>query len=108
MNKKILTTSILAVLMLVTITYASAINTSTASNEKKESPLFKIRTRLAIGEKIGKIMENIKTKFIGNRIFFVPLLMKNIKNDHGVLWSIPAGTAGCCTFQYSQKKECCG
>ena len=70
--KKILIISISAVLMLVTISFASAIDTNT-DVEKKESPLYKIRTRQAIREKIGKIIENIKTKFLGERIFFLPL-----------------------------------
>ena len=73
MNKKIILISISAVLMLVTITFASAINTNnTTKIEKKESPLYKIRTRLATGEKIFDIFKNIKAKFLGERIFFLP------------------------------------
>ncbi|HEY0087970.1 MAG TPA: hypothetical protein VGB37_03955 [Candidatus Lokiarchaeia archaeon] len=73
MNKKILLVSILSILMLVTISFASAINTENLNEVKnKESPLFKIRTRSAIGEKIGHIIKNIKAKFIGERIFFLP------------------------------------
>ena len=59
MNKKIFLISILAVFMLVTISFASAINSNTTNVEKKESPLYRIRTRLAIGEKIGQIFKNI-------------------------------------------------
>ena len=69
MNKKILIGSVLAVL-LVTISYTSAI----AQNEPKpkESPLYRIRTRNAISEKITEIVENIRTKLFGERSFFLP------------------------------------
>ena len=70
MNKKIFVLSILAVFVLTTITLSSAINTT--NNNKKESPLYSIRTRLAIREKIGQILDNIKTKFLGERLFFIP------------------------------------
>ena len=70
MNKKILLFSILAVFMLVAISYATAINT--ADSKKKESPLWKIRTRGAITSNIEDIIENIKTKFLGERMFFLP------------------------------------
>jgi len=102
MNKKILIISILAVLMLITITFASAINTTTTNTKKRESPLFGIRTRLEIGEKIIQILKNIKTKFIDERIFFLPnLLFKNKGN--GVLSTKyeytcfpPTGSCGTC------------
>ena len=67
--KKVVTISILVVFMIVAISYATAL--STTNTEKKESPLYGLRTRLAIGEKISNIVENIKTKFLGNRIFFL-------------------------------------
>ena len=75
MNKKILLVSSIAVFMLLFISFASAINTNNTNTERKESPLYKIRTRLAIGEKISQIFENIKTKFLGERIFLrLPIL----------------------------------
>ena len=83
MNKRILILGILAVLMLVTISFASALNTKTSDVEKKESPLYRIRTRLAVGEKIGQILENIKVKLFGGRIFFVPF--KFLLNNDGLL-----------------------
>jgi len=82
MNKKILVVSILAIFMLVTISFASAITTNTTSTKKKESPLYRIRTRLAIGERILQIFKNIISRFIGERIFFLPnLLLKNKENS---------------------------
>jgi len=57
--------------MLVAISYATAVNTATNA-ERKESPLYGVRTKRAIGEKIGNILENLKTKFLGNRMFFLP------------------------------------
>jgi len=74
MKKKILLVSILAVFILLSISYASAVNTnSIKNNEKKESPLFTIRIRRAIGEKIGNIISNVKARFLGDRIFFRPI-----------------------------------
>jgi hypothetical protein len=69
MNKKILFGSILAVLMLVAISYATALGTTNV--EKKESPLYRIRTRQAINEKVSEIIKDIKAKFFGERIFFL-------------------------------------
>ena len=71
MNKKLLVVSILCVFAIIAISYASAINTTTVI-ESKESPLFGIRTRRAIKERIGDVLENIKTKYIGERVFFLP------------------------------------
>ncbi|MDH7518133.1 MAG: hypothetical protein QHH19_07350, partial [Candidatus Thermoplasmatota archaeon] len=42
-------------------------NTNTTNSKKKESPLFKIRTELAIGERI----KDLVTRFLGQRIFFL-------------------------------------
>jgi len=64
--------SVLAIFMLVAISYATAVNTNTINNDEKESPLYGIRTKRAITEKIGNIIESIKTKFLGDRIFFLP------------------------------------
>ncbi|MDH7517776.1 MAG: hypothetical protein QHH19_05475 [Candidatus Thermoplasmatota archaeon] len=54
---------------LVAISFVSAVTTKTKTTEKKESPLYVIRNRQAIKEKIGDIV----TKFFGERIFFLPL-----------------------------------
>ncbi len=90
MNKKILIFGALAALMLVTITYASAVTTTTQTT-RKESPLFKIRTRLAIGDKI----QNLKTKFFGERIFFLPFQwLKN--REYKIFLVTEAGDK--CTF----------
>ena len=73
MKKKIMIGGIIVIFMLVTISFASAINTNNINAERKESPLYKIRTELAIKEKIGKIFVLIKTRFLGERIFFIPI-----------------------------------
>lgn len=57
----------IAVLMLVAISYATAVNTNTQTTQK-ESPLYSIRTRLAIGERL----QNLKTKLFGERMFCLP------------------------------------
>jgi len=98
MNKKILTISILAIFMLVTISFATAINTNTTNTQKRETPLFKIRTKRAIGERI----ENIKIWFIRNRIFRIPILYTFYKyksqnslvsegNTYCYTWCAPSG-----------------
>ena len=56
--------------MLVTISFAAAI--SNTNVEKKESPLWILRTKRSISSKIGGLINNIKTKFIGDRLFFIP------------------------------------
>jgi len=74
MNKKILAISILAVFTLMVISFTSAVSYNTTTTiKKKETPLFNIRTRLAIGEKISQIIQNIKIKFLSERIFFLPM-----------------------------------
>jgi hypothetical protein len=77
MKNKIVIISILAVLILVSISIISAgININ--KDETKESPLFKIRTKWAM---FGKIQE-IKTKFFENRIFFqIPKLFNTGSED---------------------------
>jgi len=73
MKKKILALSILAVFMLVTVSLGTVGGSeSTRSTESKESPLYKIRNNKKVNERIGNILENIKTKFLGERTFFLP------------------------------------
>lgn len=72
MNKKILILSMLAVFMLVAISYASAVSYNITSDEQRESPLFRIRTRKAIGERLDELKEKLKARFIGERVFFLP------------------------------------
>ena len=71
--KKIMLLSILVTLIFVTIFLTTAIGSNVVENvTKKESPLYSIRTVRAIQQKIRIIIENIKTKFLGERIFFMP------------------------------------
>jgi hypothetical protein len=65
--------------MLVAISYATAVNATDV--EKKESPLWRIRTRSAISEKISIIKEKIKTNFFGERAFFLPFQMLGNRGD---------------------------
>ena len=52
MNKKLLLVSILSALMLITISFSTEVSSDTTeSNEKKESPLYRIRVKQAISEK---------------------------------------------------------
>jgi hypothetical protein len=48
-----------------------------------ESPLWKIRTRQAVNEKVEKIIEEIKVTFLGNRIF-LPFNWLKIENKLSV------------------------
>ena len=70
--KKKLFLSMILVVMLVFISFATAVSSTTDEKVKqKESPLFQIRAKQAISEKIIDIIENIKTRFLGERIFFI-------------------------------------
>jgi hypothetical protein len=81
MNKKILIFGILAVFLMMTVSIVSVVG-SEITTETKESPLWRIRTRQAIREKIGRIMENIHASFLGeNRVFFVPSLYRIIQSN---------------------------
>ena len=94
MKGKIIIGSILAVLLLVTISYATAINTKDI--EEKESPLYKLRTRLAISEKISNIIDNIETNFLGSRIFCIPLSLRLYDQVGRTMYFTECG--GDCTF----------
>ena len=98
MNKKILVVSILAVFTLVAISFASAINTTTPA-KKKETPLYGIRTRKAIGERLGEIIDYIKTRFLGDRIFFLPFqwLQRRNNNEYSRVETIKWETGECDT-----------
>ena len=101
MNKKILTISIVVVFMLLAISFASTVSSNTSKPIRKESPLFGIRTRRAVKEKIGEVIENIKTKYIGERVFFLPFqyLSLRLQNDQ---WTKDA----CETEHYPYSKPC--
>ena len=78
MNKKILVVSILAVFTLVAISFATVVSSNTTTTvKKKESPLYGIRTKLAIGQKL----QDLTTRFVRQRVFFLPLiLIRNIRS----------------------------
>jgi len=99
MNKKILVFCILAVFMLLAITFASTVTSDTSKPNRKESPLFRIRTRQAIKEKIGKLL----TRFVGERIFFLPFqwIKNKIYNDLAGSILIPYTCPGTYTCDYS-------
>jgi len=68
---------LLVTTIILTVSIATAISTKKTQREN-ESPLYKIRTKTAIKEKI----QNIKTRFYGERIFFLPFLLnKNSNRD---------------------------
>jgi len=101
MNKKLLVVSILAVFMLVAISFASAVSTQTASATKKESPLFRIRTRKAIGERLDELKEAIRAKFIGERAFLLPFqwLRNKIHDDSMASIIYPTCYGNWCTYE---------
>jgi len=77
MNKKVFVMGLLAVLMLISISFVCSAEIN-SDIEKKESPLYIIRTRQAITEKLSIIVENVKTKFLSERLFFLPFQQKTI------------------------------
>ena len=64
--------------ILLTVSIATAITPTDSKKQKGESPLYKIRTKNAIKEKI----QNIKTRFLGERIFFIPLMLLKSNNQN--------------------------
>jgi len=68
MDKKIYIISVITVFFLLVISFASAINSDTLEPIRKESPLFRIRIKRVVREKV----ENFVTRFIGERVFFLP------------------------------------
>jgi hypothetical protein len=86
MNKKLMIGGLLVVFMLVSISFVSSAEMN-ADAERKESPLYRIRTRQATMNIINDIVDNIKTSFLGERIFFVPftfLIINNRYPDSGI------------------------
>ncbi len=75
MRKKIFLVNILLVIMLITITFATAIKTT--NTDKKESPLYQIRIRQAVKEKIRDIV----TEFFGERAYFLPFQLFRNTDD---------------------------
>ena len=41
---------------------------------RKESPLYQIRTKITISENIEEIVNKVHTRFLGDRIFFLPFV----------------------------------
>lgn len=79
MDRKIFATSILVLFMLIAISVAPAISSNTTEQtDQKESPLFGIRTRRAIRE---KIVDFVKARFIGERMFFLPFQWLKNRED---------------------------
>ena len=72
MNKKIVYVGFVAVLMLVTASFVSVVGTNLENNKAKESPLYKIRTTKRVGDKLGNILDSIRSKFLGERMFSSP------------------------------------
>ena len=102
MNKKIMVFSILAVFILVAISFTSVVGfNNEKTNDKKESPLYKIRTGKFIGKRLWDIIDFIKTRFLGGRIFWIPFqLVRNLYKSSPLS---PSGeytcyTSGCATI----------
>ena len=98
MNRKICFIGVVVILLLVTISFSSAISSNTTNAVKKESPLYRIRTKLAICKEIGRILDNIKTKFLGERIFQIPdILSRLVRNGEDEVSYVPVQRSICCT-----------
>ena len=84
MKKKVLIGCISAIFMLIAISYAVAANTNIANAERKESPLYSIRVKQTICQRIGEIMEKLEVSFLGeSKIFFVsPVRIKKYKKEN--------------------------
>ena len=88
-NNKMVIISILAVFMLVAISCSSVIKSNTInSDDKKSSPLFRIRVSRATTGKIGNILDNIR--LFNERIFSIPFVLKyflNSEDDYEMRWT---------------------
>jgi len=101
MNKKILTISILAIFMLIAISFITTVSSNTTST-KRETPLFKIRTKLAIGERIKYLV----TRFIETRgVSLLPSLLFKDQPDRLLTthqWT-DCSTIGCKNCGYAKR-----
>lgn len=97
MKKKILIVSILAVFMLVAISFASAASTQKTNDvEKKDSPLFGVR----LEKNIGKIEEmKVRSKYIGQgRLLLFNLLLEKLKFSRTISNKLSSVCSTPCTF----------
>jgi hypothetical protein len=67
--------SIVVIILLLAISITSVVGSNNSNSIKKESPLYSIRTKQAIKEKI----DNSQRSFVGEKIFF--LQFKWLKNS---------------------------
>jgi hypothetical protein len=84
--------------MLLAIAFASTVTSDNSKPAKKESPLFGIRTRRAIREKVGDMVR----RFIGERVFFIPFQwFKNRDNLAPIHHFLKKTDATCPTCPYT-------
>ena len=77
MRNKLIVVSLLAMSMLIALSFISAATkNSNIAVKEKASPLYKIRISKTLDEKIDQMREKIQTRFSG-RLFFLPNLFKN-------------------------------
>ena len=74
---------ILVVFLLLTISFATALHIQ-ANDQKKESPLFEIRKDRALNQGIDNIIDNIKRKYLRERLFLSPVLRLNDRDNNFV------------------------
>jgi len=73
-----------AALISVAISFAITANSNKTTIKKKESPLFRIRTKRAIREQL----KDLTSRFIRQRIFFLPFQwIIKIENSHHLMYS---------------------
>jgi len=69
MNKKMVVGSLSIVLLIISLSFISvAISDTTKQNE---SPLYKIRTKKAIGDNFRELMENIRSNYLDEKNFLI-------------------------------------
>ena len=103
MKKRISAIGVITAFMLLAISFASAVNTNETNYEDKESPLYRIRTRQAITERMGNMLENIKIKFLGERVFFIP---SNWLTQEDLRMPLAKGYTGLPMFTLCQRYIC--
>lgn len=103
MNRKIIMGCVFAVFMITAISLASAINSNKNVTERKDSPLFSIRTSAYMDE---NVIEK-SSKFIGGESnIFIPPLQKSSYVEYLInRWTTAMCTVEC--TQHPSEYYCC-
>jgi len=101
MSKKLLLISLLAVLMLVSLSFISSALVI-KDFERKESPLYQIRTKKTISENVEEIVNKLNARFLGERIFFLPFVRIRYTPQHSEYKAASCDYTMCLAFCFKE------